>query len=527
MYIKKKERNKKYHPVNKSYKRHLIKNLEINEIEKNIQNIINKFNKNALHIDYETSIFMIYIKKYPSIIKKYSKKIFNLYIDYFKYLYNLINKCLYIDFEFNFNSIIKYVINNILKVEDIDILFKILFQNNNNKLDENNIKYLTYFASGHIIIKCYINNGHIFTNNMTKIIIKCIGIVPVYKIAESLISIIDNYDVFAYDEELLEYASYIPLIKYCERCLNKYDYMNDKIIYNIIAYSNDINLCSLIIHKKQSIDKYILYQSLKSRNKNIIQIILNHKIYLDQSIFNFIIYLILYDKKQDNTYKLKYFDINRENYFLYTEIDKYNCDNNIYPSTLLRKIDFNDYLSYTNMFKLIGEYGFIFTFDNFLIALKYNILINMENDWTNVNNINKFLDVCSDISYYPYFENTKYPKPNYRCLIKECQKKNNLKIIKKIYNCMDKTINKIDLNLLRLSCLINNDINIIKFFVETKKIMPDIICIQNNIKLLQINKFIEINNEDKNIDNINLQKLILCHGNNITKYLYGYLVKNV
>lgn len=503
-----------------------INDTELSEIEKNMECLINGAMQNNLYIDYETSILIQYAKKYPSIIEKFSEKIYNKYVNYFANLCESINKYLYIDFEYNLDSLIKYFIENIISEEDIYFLFEILFRNKNNTISTINIKYFTYSITGHNIIKCYINNGGTFNHSETEIFMKCIGIVPIYKIAESLISIINENDVFSYNEKLLEYATYIPLNDYSKRCFLKNHYINEKIAHNIIAYSNDIDLCHFLSEKNISFDKYYLKQSLKSRNKNIIKFILNNKIIPDQTTFDFIIRLILYDSSQNDTYRFKFFSMDQTDVFLYAEIDKYNNDNDIPPPLLLRKTYLKDYLLCSEMMYLIGEYGYSYAFDNFLIAFKYNILLHeAEVDFDNKNNKDLFLDSCSDISYYPYFENKKYPKPNYNCLAKECQRKGNIKIIKQIYECIDEHIDKYDINLLRSACLINNNTSTIKFFVEKKNITPDFICIENSIKSINKDRVKEIMdkygyNENKDININQIGEMTISYGNNTTKYLH-------
>jgi hypothetical protein len=364
-------------------------NVNLNHIDTIIKNI-----RNSLYIEYETSILVEYIEKYPLLMKNYTKKIFDEYIEYFINLYKLYYKSLFTP-------------KRISSEEKIRKLFKFVFSDKNNKFNESNIREIAYFVSGCEMIKYYIDSEGTFDLKQTKALMNSITEISNHEIRVIIIDLLDNFDVFEVDESLIEHAACIPINKYVYRSIEKNIKISSQCYYNIIKYSNDLELCKLALEYNNTLlDSNCLNYACQSRNKEIILFVFNNKIMPDNKLFESI-----------------FFKINNSDVYIISENNK-----------LTRTIHTNQYCTEYDIIKILDKYGYIFTYDDFFICLENRILIeNFNFDFSNDQLIQKFFDICIQKSFYPYFINKKkYPIPTIDCLHKECEKKNNMKVIKQL-----------------------------------------------------------------------------------------------
>ncbi len=483
------------------------------KIRENIKCLINGCNKGNSYFDYEMNMFIFFVEKYSDIIYEYSEEIFLAYVKYFENLYSLCIKNIFINDNNNYFFYLKNLHSRLVSQEKINNLFSLLFKNKKNTIDKTNISFFSFAVSGHDIMKCYICSGGKFDETATILIMNSIAENPILDLGNSLISIINDNDVFFYNNYLLEYASYIGINNYVKRyiCDNKNSSLSVECLHNILLYSNDIDLCNML---QDYFDNDCLEFACRSKNIDIIALLLNNKIIPNKKLFEILI-------KSDNepnkfneqlSYKLKIFEIdNEKEYFLYSEFDKFNIQS---KSLLIRKIKKEQYYSIQEISALFEKYGYVYTDDDYLLSVTNKILISSHYfyDLTcNETYIRKFLDICAQNSFYPFFEDRGYPKPDQKCLYIECGKKNNIKIIKQL---VENFVN-FDIECLRISCGVNNNLSVIKYFIEKKNILPDIECVKNSLKLCC--QFEHFNN---------LHNLVLFYGNHVTKYLYQKYVSN-
>jgi hypothetical protein len=496
------------------------------KIRKNIKCVIDGSNKGNSYFDYETDTFIFFVEKYSDIVYEYSEEIFLVYVKFFENLYNMCSKKKnYID-DNSFSYYVKNLKEKIIPDNKINDLFKILFKNPKNIINKDNIKYFAFSNSGQSIINCYIeskikqNKKFCFSEVETMIFMNCISENPIWDLSESLIKIINNNDTFSYNDNLLIYASYIPLNNYIKRYIDKNrkkkNIFTERTKQNILMYSNELDLCNEII---DSLTNEYLEFACKSKNIKIIKNVLDTKIVPNNNIFEKVLKFNYNENErfdENNSSKFKIFDVNNENeIFLYSEVDQYFSKKDKHP-LLIRKIKRSDFCSNQNLIQLLEKYGISYTKNDYLLSINYKILltpINLDMNITDDKFREEFLNVCSENSYYPYFDNNKYPKPDKICLYRECNKKNNLKMIKQL---TDNVIEP-DIECLRIVSSLNyNNLNTIKFFIEKKNIKPDFLCIKNNLRNI-INNDNLLNNMNEN----NINKFIESYGNTITKYLYG------
>jgi hypothetical protein len=489
------------------------------KIRENIKCLINGCNKGNSYFDYEMNMFIFFVDKYSDIIYEYSEEIFLAYVKYFENLYKLCSKNTLISDNNNYYFYLKNLHSRLASEEKINNLFSLLFKNKKNIIDKTNIAFFSFAISGHDIIKCYICLGGKFDEIETKIMMNSIAENPILDLGNSLISIFNDNDVFFYNNYLLEYASYIGINNYIKRYIKKNQNIcsvSKKCLHDILMFSNDLDLCNILI---DFYDNDCLEFACKSQNANIIILLLNNKMIPDKKLFEL---LLKYENESNKineqlSFKLKIFEIDNENeYFLYSEFDKFNIHRN---SLLIRKIKKEQYYSIQEIVTLFEKYRYNYTNDDYLLSINNKILISSNNfDNQNEIYIREFLDLCSKNSFYPFFQDKMYPKPDKKCLYIECSKKNNIKIIKKLTeNLVDP-----DIKCLEIACGVNNNIGVIKYFIEKKNILPDIECIKINLKLCC--GLEDFDKDFKDLKNIN--NLILFYGNHITKYLYQKYISN-
>lgn len=479
----------------------------VGKIKDDIKCLINGCNKGSFYLDYETDMFIFFVEKYSNIVYEYSEEIFLVYVKYFKNLCELYSKNTYID---NDHFYLKNLHRRFASKEKIYDLFGFLFKNKKNTIDRTNIEFFSSAISGHDIIKCYICLGGNFNEIETNMMMTSIAKNPIWDLSDSLISIINNNDVFSYNDHLLEYASYIGINNYIKRYILKNHgdcYLSKKCLYNIMMYSNDVDLCNMLI---DHFNNDHLEFACKSQNINIISLILNSKIMPNKKLFESILKQNDdLDKFNENlAHRLKIFDIDDEKeYFLYHEFDKFNLDG---KSLLIRKIKKEEYYSIQEIITMFEKYGYRYnyTFFDYLLAVKNKILI----DPCNFNNeseicIREFLDACASNSFYPFFQDKRYPKPDIKCLYIECGKKSNTKVIK----LLTEHLIVPDVKCLEIACSIGDN-SVIKYFVEKKNISPNLGCIKNNLKL-----YCEF---EDSIDINGIFNLIINYGGDMTKYLH-------
>jgi hypothetical protein len=524
-------------------------------IKKNLEKLIESCGFEDSYLEYEMSAFIFYIEKYPDIISEYSEKIFRAYLKCFENIYFLCNKQILAKENNCYYFYMKKLLGRIISKEKIFDLFFLLFKNNNNILDDSNLKFLAFCISGHDVIQCYIKSGRGFNAIQTKILMKSISENPFYDLGLSLISIINDNDSFEYNEELLEYASYIPIVNYVKRYMNiwlcsdvttetieKKYIINSKSFNNLLAYFDDIELLNKIydkicdLHFDFIIDEKSLEHACKSYNIQNISFILNNKILPNKKSIEICINIHqilnslsnlpstkeLFKKEYYQQYKILKFDDNDNDVFLYCEIDKFNNTSNYQNPLLLRKINQKSFVEIKEILKLFEKYGYIYTNDDLLIAIQNRIHFDNFNfdNFNDTRFLNQYINTCRKNSYYPYLTNKKYPKPNKLCLYNECKKNGNTKLIKRL--CEDCSIDP-DIECLKLACSVDNNMFTIKYLIEKKNISPNIDCIKNNIALFnKINK----NNIFEQNDNKKIKEIVFLYGNNISQYIFSKLSAN-
>lgn len=515
-------------------------NKNINEanlysIRKNIKCVIDGSNKGNSYFNYETDTFIFFVEKYSDIVYEYSEEIFLVYVKYFENLYNMCRNKKFID-----TNCYSYYMANLnetnIDKDKIKNLFDILFKNPKNIINKENLKFFAFAKSGHDIIRCYIESRKrkfCFTEIETMIFMNCISENPIWELSESLIDIINTYNVFSYNDNLLIYASYIPLNNYIKKFIKKKNNkkentFQEKFLQNILIYSNDIELCNYIINYLN--DNIYVEYACESRNIKVIKTVLDAKLIPMNNLFEKI---ISFDHRnnenitesnrlnESNSYNFKIFKVNgNEEHFLYSELDQYNSNKDM-KCLLIRKIKKSDVSSKQDIVYILEKYGMTYTNPNYLYSIRYKIIItpmNLELFNNNDKFREEFLNECSENSFYPYFFNNQYPKPDKYCLYKECKKKNNLKIIKLL---SDKIIDP-DLECLRTVCDSNyNNLNVIKYFIEKKNIKPDLSCIENSLK-----NNCDLNILFENINENNIHLIMKSCDNQITKYLYDKFISN-
>jgi hypothetical protein len=487
---------------------------EYSQIRENIKCIIDGCNKSFAYFDYEMNMFIFFVEKYSNIIYEYSEEIFFIFAKYFENLYKIFMKSSCENFydNNNYNYCLKYLSSILIPKEKIYNLFEVLFRNKKNIIDDKNICYYSFAMTGHDIIKCYISSGGKFNENETKNIMHIITLTPDDNIGKSIIEIVNNNDVFAYNDYLLEYSAFLCINEYIKRYIIKNNKLPKKCIENILIYSNDTELCLMII---DYFDDECLIHALKSKNFNIIKLILDNKILINnkKNLLEYLFYFDINAKKIDEktSDKIKIFEIDKNELFLFSEIDFYqNKNQNIIP-LVIRKIEQKNYHSIQEINELLEKYGYGYTMDDYLIAVQNGIFISPKNlDYNNDEYYKKILLMCSQKSFYPYLLDNKYPRPTMDCLFVECGKKNNIRVIKQLVEVI---LIQPNIKCLQIACSINNNLNVIKYFVEKKSIKPDIICIKNSI--ISNNKINIIHIDDNILKNMNI-----IYNNNITDYLY-------
>jgi hypothetical protein len=206
-------------------------------------------------------------------------------------------------------------------------LFEQIFQNIDivpEPIILNLIHQLMYTCTGHNILNIFISFRKSFTQNETLSIFKTVSssIIEINNLISLYIS--NNIDKFFCSVELMEYASFIPIVQYVEQNI-KNIVLSKEIFNNIILYSNNIELCKYIIENNaEYIDNECMNLCLKSRNKHIILLFYNLKIQYNYNT-----------KKLSNPIE---FDENN-NIILYTEKHKY------IDATLIRTIKKEDFCS--------------------------------------------------------------------------------------------------------------------------------------------------------------------------------------
>jgi hypothetical protein len=450
-----------------------------NETLDNENKIVESFNlivkniRHTLYIEYETNILIDYITKYPSIMKKFANYIFIEYMEHFMYLHKLYDKHSLSNNSNLVNFLISHSMRRIIPEKKMEIFCQFVFSDEKNKIDKKYINKILCFISGYDMIKFYIMNGGTFNVDETKILINSIGENPIQKISDMVIKLIENHNVFAVNKDLIEYAAYIPINMYVLNGIQNNQKITQQCYYNIIKYSNDLNLCEIALKSNENLlNSECLNYACESKNKEILLFILNNKISIKNNILN----SVFNNKKTEscNINKIKIHNFN--DVYLYSEPDQYNNESDS-TSLLIRTIKKDNYCNEVEIINIIDKYGYYFTDEDFLIGLNNCTLINnIEFDYNNEENMKKFWDICAHNSFYPYFINkSKYPHPTYYCLFKECEKKNNIKMIKRLSECLNlgQNLNEAQ-QALNIANNIQNNIRVIKYFMENYKITPTI-----------------------------------------------------
>jgi hypothetical protein len=489
--------------------------LEKRIMRENIRKLIETCFKEKFHLDYEMSTFIFFLEKYSDIIFEYSEQIFCAYVKYFENIYIICNKKSSVDENNNYYFYLKNLLGKIVSTEKINDLFSILFKNKNNEINCKNIRYFAISNSGHDILQCYIKLGGVFNEIETKIFMESISENPIYDLSNSMINIINKNDVFEYTDELLEYAAYLQINEYVKRYLKKGKKITQKCVNFLLTYSNDYELCNEFINNNYILDNDTLKYAVMSKNIKIITMILNNKILPNKNSFQNIFKSNNKYIDKEYSHKLKIFKFDDENeIFLYSEIDCYNnnFDNRI--PIVIRKIKKDMFSDVYEIVDLFFKYGYRYTQEDLLLAIENNYHFDKIDFKFDDDFLIKYHEMCMKTSYYPYIYNKMYPKPDKKCLYYECKKKSNIKIIKQLCKYVDP-----DMECLRLSTMVNNNLNVVKFFVEKKKIIPNIEYIKTHFisttKNFNLNDFF---NDNKFVE-VKFNDLLFSCENSTIKYL--------
>ncbi len=145
----------------------------------------------------------------------------------------------------------------------------------------------------------------------------------------------------------------------------------------------------------------------------------------------------------------------------------------------------------TELLNILLNYNYTITYDDLIFITKYYVTIPNIQKY-NLTFDNKFLEICSEIGFYPPYDHNI--KPDIRCLQKECIKSGNLQAIKEL--------------------------------VLKQKIKPDNICIQNaciHKANLPTIRFLVDNNAS--VDYIALKNIISITGNSSTNFVMEEFIK--
>lgn len=404
--------------------------IHVNTLIKNI--------KNSSYVEYETSLLTEYIDARPYTMSVYSKMIFDECIEYFE------------------RQKIGRDAKRIAPKDKLIKLFNFLFKNTDNKI--NNISKLVYFSSGCDIIESYVHNRGTFGEDATRMLMQAIGNSLNPEITDTIIQLFNEHDVFAFTEDLVEYAAYIPLNKYVYRAIEQNTKITKECYYNIIKYSNDVELCQKVVEIGLALDSVCLNYAFESKNKDIITYVLNNKVKPKSDVFR----AIFYKREPDiqNAYKFKEHNIDPNEYvYLYFESDKYN------DTGCLMRVTYRDkYTTIDNMISILEQSGYKFSYDDFFTCLENGVLLgSFDFDFGDSEMISKYTNICARIGFYPYFVNKKkYPMPTVDCLYKECGKKNNMKIIKQLVQCLKLSGTEL-FNAKKIANDVKNNHHVIKF----------------------------------------------------------------
>lgn len=464
-------------------------------IRKNIIQTLENIKK-SYEIDCEIHNITFFLEKYSDLFFEYSEHIFSSFMTFFK-------KIAFCDknAENRDKFYLKYCEKECVQDKLINIIFSYFFKEKNYLLCEENIGYLCRCLSGIRIINIYLYFGGKFSKNETKIIFDEIGKSIIYNLYIALKNTVNNnINSFYYDKELIEYASFIPVINYTFNYIKKKKNITNNTINNLLSYSQNNEIYDYILENFELSDD-MLFSVCKSLNINLIIKFLNKKININNNIITKI--LTFYDNKNTKNTKFINFKSNKLVYF--ENYENTNCN-------FVRIININEITKYYEIIKYISNlfinYGYYLDngdivkfFENGIIIEKINH-INFNNETKR-----KFLDLCVKKNNYPYFINDKYPPPDILCLYEECKKKTNLNTIKKI--CEE--IIEPNIECLKIACSLDNNMSVLKYFIDKKKIVPNIECIKNSIKN-------EINNDLLRDEN-KFINYMLNNGSCMTKYL--------
>lgn len=478
---------------------------EIEIVKKSIIETLENIPKNY-NIDYEITNINFFLEKYSDVFFEYSDLIFSSFLKYFEKMRDYSN-VIKNQVEKNKKFCMKYLAKYYVSKDVIDVIFGKLFKNN--ILCEKDVDYLLKTMSGIRIIEIYLENGGKMNKSETLCLFNNLGECYVYELYIYIQKIINEKSDFLYcNKELLEYSSFIPLEDYLFFNIKNRTNITEKTKNNILSYVKKEEILENFVENfidGKSISEEMLFSVVKSLNMNLILKFLNKKIKISESFFDKIInFFKKIEIKND-----KFIYLEKEKCFFYEKYD----DKYIFP----REIYFNHGAKFSEIIKNISStflnYGYVMnnsdviaTFENDIIIEKFGN-INYNDEFKR-----SFLNLCVKKNYYPYFDNKKYPPPDMQCLYEECKKKSNLVIIKKI---CEEILNP-DIMCLRLSCCIDNNLCVIKYFVDKKKINPDVECLKNALNKKKIEIDLTDINKSKNY--------ILNNGSSMIKYLYKKIV---
>lgn len=342
-----------------------------------------------------------------------------------------------------------YNYNGLFTNGDIEKVLHMIFTNANFIFPENILEKIISTNYSYKILDIYIKTGNKFNISQTKIIFSKsneieLNYSPYYGNDYNKLKLLiegSNVETFSHNNEILILAASGHMNNFLTKCINNKITLPQDCLYGIIS-SNNFELFKLALLSGCQLNNKALLNACKSNNISIIKFILENKIIPTKECFNAIF----------------------ENTDTKEKVYRYR-----YRSNLSKN---NDNSNKSDIIDLLNVYGYKITYDDVVLATRNKVVIN-NFETLGIKMDDKFLEICSENSFYPYQLNGL--KPSSVCLQKECSKVGNIQVIKKLISSGITP----DIECLRNACKHKNNLQTIKLLIEKGKLDPDLDCIYN------------------------------------------------
>jgi hypothetical protein len=331
-----------------------------------------------------------------------------------------------------------------------------IYSANDVRFTDDNLLKLLAINTGYMLLEKYISIGKQFNENQTELIFKKISDQTSFwkydnyyngdPTKDSYVKLIDKHcDAFFCSDSTLILASISKLHGFITRAINN-KYNIPQQCLNGIIQSKNLELTKLVLLSGCKLNTDALVSACSTCDIELIKFVLNNKVVPTKKCFDAIV------EASDNN----------PQYMARSE------KKNIEKKIISKKSMCIDELK---------TYGYKITYDDVVSATKKRIMINNFAS-LGIKLDNKFMEICSDVSFYPY--KVDGLKPTTTCLQNECKKAGNLTIIKDLV----KRGIKPDIQCLRHACKHKSNIQTIKFLIEKGNLIPDIECLKSIISTI-------------------------------------------